>query len=464
VLTATGEASSLRKQVRADHYDLAGGQHLRNMDLFVVEMPKDRPLIVAADVSPDGGRLAVLEPRDERRVDVWSLANRQHVVGWEPFEREAEPKVRWVAMLSTAHVLTLSAGGKLVLWSLPECKAVYAISGLRGAVALSPGRKTLAAFNGATYEVLDAATGERKGQLGGAVLAVHAAGFRGDGQELAAVVQTDQPSQLLRWDLKTGKAQAPLPCPVASDVVWFGPSAVVIGMTLIDTQTGWALSQLAMGGPGRSATGSPDGRLWFAFSQNANDQAVLTAQTIPDPASRELAGQIAAKTVTRVLGPGMSVAMKIDVPAPRKADEYRKRITDNLTARFRGAGLTVAAGAADLRLQVQLGPERDTGRIMEWKTIGARGRTYRVPIKEVACRAELTDNAGTTLWQQQNTLQTPEPIGGIVHTDDPLAYFIEMLWNNCANWGAGLGLPSVLVRTAKGIEPLPRTVFLKGDQ
>jgi hypothetical protein len=322
----------------------------------------------------------------------------------------------------------------------------------------------LAAFNGAVYELLDPHTGERKGQLGGAIQAVYAAGFRGDGQELAAVAQTDQPCQLLRWDLKTGKAQPPLPCPVASDVAWFGPNGVVIGMTLIDTQTGWSLTQFALGGPGRFAAGSPDGRLWFAYSQNANDPAVLTAQTVPDPATRDLAAQIAAKAVTPVLGPGMSVALQIDVPAPRKADEYRKRITDNLKVRLRSAGLTVAAGAADLRLQVRLGPERDTGQVMQLESIGIRGKKfYKVPIKEVDCRAVLTDKGGATLWQQQHTLRTPDFIG-VVRTDDPLAHFSDVLWNNCAGWGMGLIPPSVLVRTAKGIETLPRMVLLRGDQ
>jgi hypothetical protein len=125
VLTATGEAKSLRRQVRADRYDLATGQHLGNMDLFTVELPRERPLMLTADASPDGNQLAAVEPRDERRVDVWSLATKQHAAGWEPYEKEADPKVRWVAHLDTAHVLTLNGAGKLVLWSVPECKAVY---------------------------------------------------------------------------------------------------------------------------------------------------------------------------------------------------------------------------------------------------------------------------------------------------------------------------------------------------
>jgi WD40 repeat protein len=463
VLTAVGEDNSLRKQVRADRYDLAGGRHMGGLDLFVVEMPKERPLMLAADASPDGGRLVVLEPRDERRVDVWSAADQQHVAGWEPFEKESDPKVRWVAMLDTTHALTLGVNGKLVLWTVPECKAVYAVSCLRGAVAVSPGRKTLAAFNGATYEILDSFTGERKGQLGGAVQAVLAAGFRGDGQELAAVVQTDQPCQLLRWDLKSGKPLAPLPCAVGSDVAWFGPTGVVIGMTLIDTQTGWSLSQLATGGPGRFATSSPDGRLWFAYSQNAKDPAVLTAQTVPDTATRELAAQIAAGAVKPALGPGMSVTLQLDIQAPSKADEYRKQITDNLTVRLRSAGLTVAAGDAEVRLQIQLGPERNTGKVMELESIGARGkRFYKVPIKEVPCRASLTDKGGAVLWQLQHTLRTPDSVG-IIRTDDPLAHFSELLWNNCASWGLVGGLPMMLVRTPKGLEPLPKVVFLRGD-
>jgi hypothetical protein len=114
--------------------------------------------------------------------------------------------VRWIAFLDSGKVLTLGVGGKLVLWSLPECKAAWTAT-VRDVPALSPGRKLLAVHNGATFEVLDAAGGERLGQLGGGpVQNVPAAAFRGDGQELFAVFRTNQPGSLLtRWDLKTGK-------------------------------------------------------------------------------------------------------------------------------------------------------------------------------------------------------------------------------------------------------------------
>src|SRR5262249_9216836 len=147
-------------------------------------------------------------------------------------------------------------GGKLALWTIPDCKAVWSAT-VRDAVALSPGRKLLAAHNGATFEVLDAASGERLGALGGdPVQNLLASAFRGAGQELAAVVRTNEPGSVLaRWDLKTGKEAAAFP-------VWAGPTDLSLCgkgfvvyhdwrmpyCTLIDTELKWPLSQYTLPG------------------------------------------------------------------------------------------------------------------------------------------------------------------------------------------------------------------------
>jgi WD40 repeat protein len=467
VLTAAGDDGSTRKQVRAERYDLASGGHLGTTDLFSVELPSGRFLTLVADLSPDGARLVIKEPRDERRVDVWSLANRQHVVGWLPYEKEADPKVRWVSYIDTARVLTLGNCGKLVLWSVPECKALYVVSGLRDAVALSPGRRYLAAFNTVTYELLDTSTGERQGQLGGfAVQAVQTAGFRYDGQELAAEVRTEQTAfQLVRWDLATGKAAAGLPVAVGgTEITWFGPGLVMCNDSVYQAQSGWAITRLALPGHGKYASSSPDGRLWFAVSQFPNNPAALAAQTIPDDATRELMRQIADKTITALLAPGMSVSLQIDVRAPRNAEQIRQRITDHLSMKLRGSGIQVAAGA-DLRIHVQLGQERDTGKVLELESIGSiRGKQhFKIPIKEVDCQGSLSDGRGNVLWQQKQTQRTPD-FFGILRTDDPMTHFTEALWNNCAGWATLPGLPPLLVRSPRGVEALPRVVSPKGDQ
>lgn len=464
VLTAAAADNvSPRKQVRVDRYDVAGGQLLGGADLFAVEMPKGKPLNLIADLSPDGARLAIAEPRDERRVDVFSLADGKHVAGWLPYEKEADPKVRWVGFLDGGKVLTLGTGGKLVLWSVPECKALWSAA-VRDLVALSPGRKLLAAHNGATYEILDAASGDRLGQLGGPrVQNVLAAAFRGDGQELVAVVRADDPAQVLvRWDLKTGKDAPAFPVLAGgTDLSWAVPGFVLYNGTLIDTELKWPLGRYTLSGTGRLATGSPDGRLWFAVGQGPMVPPVLTAQTLPDQATQTLARQIAARTVRPVLAPGMTVAVQVNVQAPRNADALRQRVFDGLAGRLKMNGLKVAAGAGDLRLVVQMGPERPTGQTMQLKELGKGFGTINVPIQEVACRAVLTDSRGTPVWEQKQQFRTPD-FFGVLRTDDPVADLDNALWNNCANWA--LPLPAILVRTPQGLEALPRIVPLKGDR
>jgi hypothetical protein len=160
----------------------------------------------------------------------------------------------------------------------------------------------------------------------------------------------------------------------------------------------------------------------------------------------------------------MTVSLQIDVQAPRNVEQIRQRISDSLSMRLRGSGIQVAANA-DLRIHVQLGPERDTGKVMELESMGSiRGKKqYKIPIKEVVCKGSLSDGRGTTLWQQEHTQRTPE-FFGILRTDDPMTHFTEALWNNCAGWATLPGLPLVLVRSPRGVEALPRVVSLKGDQ
>jgi WD40 repeat protein len=466
VLTAAAaDDLSPRKKVRADRYDLAGGQHLGGADLFAVELPKERTLTLVADASPDGARLAVKEPRDERRVDVWSVSDGKHVAGWLPYEKEADPKVRWIAFLDSGKVLTLGAGGKLVLWSLPECKAAWAAT-VRDVPALSPGRKLLAVHNGATFELLDATGGERVGQLGGGpVQNVLAAAFRGDGQELVAVVRADKPGAILtRWDLKAGKDTPGFPIFTATaELAWCAPGYVLYNETLIDTELKWPLSRCSLPGTGRLATGSPDGRLWFAYGQGPKEPAVLTAQALPDEGTRGLARQVVDGTIKPVLAPGMTVDVQVEIRGGRNPEAVRQRVRDALASRLQANGLTVAAGGAGLKLVIQMGPEQPTGQVMQLQEIGLGRAKTNVPIQQVACRAVLADARGAALWEQKQQFRTPDFIG-IIRTQDPVADLGNALWNNCTAWGASLAVPTLVVRTAGGVEILPKPVTLRGDR
>ena len=61
---------------------------------------------------------------------------------------------RWSGPTSSSpdQVLTVNRAGVLVLWSIPDCKAVYVAEGAcEGAPVLSPARNYLAAYSGGTF-------------------------------------------------------------------------------------------------------------------------------------------------------------------------------------------------------------------------------------------------------------------------------------------------------------------------
>jgi predicted Zn finger-like uncharacterized protein len=459
VLTAVAEEGG-RNRVRADRYDLANGQHLGGSDLFRVTLDGGGQLTLTADFSPDGTRLVVRAPREQHRVDVWS-ADGQHVAGWVPYGKEPAGQVRWVGFFDSGKVLTLSVGGKLALWAVPGCRAVWATDFVSGTVALSPGRKFLAACVAGTYGIFDTASGELRGRLEGVpVGSVLSAAFRPDGRELAAVVRAGE--SLARWDLKSGHGTPGSRARTDADgLAWCGTGYLLHDDTLYDAEWKWPVTRYVLPGQGRLATGTPDGRLWFATGRKPGGPAELAALPVPDDPARELALQAAEGKVKVLLPPGAKVSVQVDVQDPRRAATSRQRAVGNLTGVLRSMGLEVVA-AGDLRLAVRLGPEQDTGKKILLEDLPGR-KSVAVPVKEVACRAVLTDSRGTTLWEVEQPFRTPDA-AGVPPTGDPAAALDDALWGNCANWCAGLQPGSVLVRTAAGVEVLPRMVLLGGDR
>ena len=81
---------------------------------------------------PHGGSVLTLDNRDRRRLDVYSTSDAKHVTGWRPYAKEQsddDKAVVWADFLTSNQVLTVNRTGLLVLWSLPDCKAVYVAEG-----------------------------------------------------------------------------------------------------------------------------------------------------------------------------------------------------------------------------------------------------------------------------------------------------------------------------------------------
>ncbi|MAG94022.1 MAG: hypothetical protein CMJ48_09760 [Planctomycetaceae bacterium] len=91
-------------------------------------------------LSPDGTRLLTRAKQSPGRLDVWSVPDGEHVLGWRPHQQEKEAMAKVVAarFVDATHVLTLSAGRKLTLWELPSCRAVYRIENVAQSSVPSP--------------------------------------------------------------------------------------------------------------------------------------------------------------------------------------------------------------------------------------------------------------------------------------------------------------------------------------
>ena len=166
------------------------------------DMPATHPL---AALASDGKHLAVRDPANHRRVDIWIDTTR--IAGIEPYEQDIE----WIGWSATAKLLTLGAG-KLTAWDAATAKASYEVEGdYSGPAASCPGGDWLAAAAGDVIDLIDTETGKCFGRRscsvrGGEIVAIAIAP---DGKTVAAArpaisAQAEERFLADFWDTTTG--------------------------------------------------------------------------------------------------------------------------------------------------------------------------------------------------------------------------------------------------------------------
>jgi hypothetical protein len=443
-----------------DRYDLTGGKHLGRLDLPPVSEP--------IAVSPDGTLALTIDAQGRNRLDVWSLTEKAPVAGWRPYDSEAgeDKVVAWAAFLDAEHVLTLNTPGRLILWSVPSCQAVYiAESGSRGTAALSPGRKWLVLCSGGTVRFLDPMSGEAQGEVAPSSaqrdLEMKAAAFSADGRELLALLN----ETLVRWDLATGRAVAEFRSPVGTGthLEWCGPRHALIDtqkLVELDTQRHiWSYF-----GP-TAAAGGPDGLHWFAAAVFPSPAPVLAAVQMPSREVDRVLAMAADPRVPALLRAGGKVSLQLDLNGPPKDPEgYRKALTDGLTTRLRAVGVTVADGQP-VRLVVSV-QEGDTGETVELlKMFPAAGdnssASRTIAIKKLEYQLSIVDPQGNISLVPKQTLIMPT--FGFVHTpagEDTETYLRSRMWDSARAMVGGSGVPYFLARGPGGPVTLPGTTSL----
>ena len=159
-----GGPLGVERSVTLEIFQLTDGKRLSSLEVY----SRCRLL----DVSPDGSHYLTgdwLRTQESHyaRLDVWALQLGRHAAGWEPVPPTAtdEAVTTWAAFVDKPRVLTLAAD-RLMLWTLPECRAEYMIAGFGSLVALSPGRKYVAGFRaGRGLEIYRTESGTLAGTL-----------------------------------------------------------------------------------------------------------------------------------------------------------------------------------------------------------------------------------------------------------------------------------------------------------
>jgi hypothetical protein len=320
-------------------YGLPRGSLQRTFELTTLVAPQNMAL------SPDGSHLAIediFSNQDEtfdHLVTVLSLpAGKAVFRRWQPYptvapmprEKAKEFQLAWMTFLDANRLLTLTQGGWVTLWSLPERKPLYSkrpivpktlrelgrdsYSWLPSNFALSPDRNNLTLEQGDGVVLVDTATGNVTETLPRPNGIGNFPQFQGmaispDGKRLAAAIGfTDNSAfrgnRIIIWDIPKRRVMGShrLPNSMAGTALtWWGSHHLLIlkgndGESLLwSTETGKPLRQCFAPDRGRYVNGSLDGKLWYVSSVTENNTRLL-AYASPD--------DFLAKDPTEHGGPG----------------------------------------------------------------------------------------------------------------------------------------------------------------
>lgn len=443
------------KPRQVDVFDLASGQALGRVEVPGVQ--------AFAAFSPDGSRLLFQGAKDQRRLDVYSAADGKHVVGWQPYDKQAGElrSVTWAAFLDADRVLTMNKGGVLALWSIPACRAEWIVGGeIQGAPALSPGRKSLATFRNGVLQFRDPATGEIQATAPAASPAglgpkpeAKGLAFSADGRAVAGLLNG---TDLVVWDVATAKVANQFKSPaMGSRVSWRGLAHVMVDERfLLDLRrqrkawTYWG---------GQPAAESIDGRHWFAAGQ-FHDNASLAALTLPEPRTEQLATLADDPKAQGVLKRGSKLSLQFNLTGPpRDPDGFRKSFATQVGQALSGVGVTIAQNEP-VRLVINV-EEKPGGelRLREFGAFPGGPGTQTIQTTNLICSAWLADGKGKIELAPPNTIGMQS--FGIIHIPadekDVAAFLKTQQWNSVKGWFGGIGVPTYVGRGPEGVILLP---------
>lgn len=407
------------------------------------------------DLGPAGNVVLFRILPEGDRLDLWTLGDEKekHFAGFRPYQGdEVEAlKVTWAALVDEQRLLTFNAKGKLILWQLPECYAVYTVDlPPQSTLTLSPDRQYLALYRENEFHLLETASGQcgvtlPSPKLEGGFTAT-ALAFRHDGQAFAALVSSGGMPNLVTWDLNKGGLEKSFQVSRSANAIsWTDVGHVALrnedgSLLLVDLAQETIVWRYTLAF-GRHGGFSPDGRHWFAGAENAVDFASLTALELPSPDA-----QATLKTFPKidpVIGRGTTVAIEFALAPPPDAgkhaeiqNELKQRFTEALTK----AGIPVVPQSA-LRLKIET-IEKPTEDVLNLRSIGPGFGNISVPVSILTAKASFIDGANSVFWESQTTFKTD--VGFIEHIPgdvDPKMYIRMKPWRQSVGWLKTLPVP-----------------------
>lgn len=320
-------------ELRLERYDVAASKPLDSYDVTF------KSTFLA--LSPSGKRAAVKFRTGDDRIDVFALDMKTPVAGFRPYKQEKnahQRRIQSAFFVDDDHVVTVSTNHKLVMWKLPECKAVYALE-----KAMNPGvsanRGFLSVTSGQSCRLFNALTGEPVGdlRLGGIAQKV---AFHPNGTRAAVTVTTASGYELAVFSMADGKVESRFPIPqYGTALEWCGDQHLLMNNALLVDLNAKAVVWNYRLSFGAHSPTSPDGRHWYVV---ATTPITLNAVQLPDPATTQ---QLAGKNLTpkMILKPGMKVSLNVQLNGIN-APNLNGEIVRNWTDKLRKAGITVAPG------------------------------------------------------------------------------------------------------------------------
>jgi hypothetical protein len=410
-----------------------------------IELPLASGLL---DIAPHGERFVSRSLSQPDRVDVWALPGGEPVASFRPYPQgtfRGGQAVEWAGFIAADHVLTLG-GGRISLWKLPECRAVYELATTgRSTVVLSASR-TLAALisdDGGRVLFVNTRDGAPAGGLAldAAFGKVSSITFHPRDTHAVLATQSAFSGELALVDLATGAITRQFPVPARpTHVQWCGDERLLLnGAYLMDIASGALAWVYDVGGHGRHLVDSPDGRHWYlAPKVNDHETLVLAATDLPDPAALGKLGQAAPPQMA--LEPGSRIALDLQMPAPPGRGQFADEVRAALTQSFQSADIQVD-DAAPLKLSIR-GTSEKTGELLTTSLfgfgIGRRSGDIEIDEQRVTWTIAISQGP-QTLWQTE--LSATNAVSVTIDGDASAAaqqqsveqQTIQKMWENAAS-------------------------------